>query len=227
MSAHPSEHRELVDRILGGELAESDAAARALLAACAECRSELERLRALDARLAAAARQARQDVAEARASGGAADQALVRAALLAPPPRERRSRPRPLVVAVLAAAIVGLLGLGLYLATRPNGEGQPEILLHGGSLSCGGSVGVVDDYDEFTWGGVLPPGGRYELRIHALEGGGAGKLLKEVESTEPRWIPNAQEKRALPDAIYWEVRVLDVTERDVERGWAMASRRSR
>ena len=224
MSVHPREHQELVDRVFGGELAESDAAVRARLEACAECREELGRLRALDARMRAAAREARGDVERARTHVELGDEVLVRRSLQAalpglagPGPSSRR------LLLALAAGLVLLLGAGAFFYLRSVPE-QSEILLNGGTIRCIAPVGEVSDYDEFSWSAPLPPGGTFLLSIYVLEDGKKGTLLMKVPSQEPRWKPSPEEKRALPDRILWTVEALDIGEKPVDRGGAEASR---
>jgi hypothetical protein len=223
MSAHPAEHQDLLARILSGDLAEGDEAALARLAACPECREELRRLRSLDARLRAAAGEARGDVERARSQVLPADAALVRGSLRAALSAHRSTR---LVFLACAAGLLVLLGLGAMYYLRSS-AGPAEILLRGGSIHCFAPVDAVDDYDEFSWSWTLPPQGRYELSIRALQEGKAGDLLKAIPCDGPRWIPTPDEKRALPDGIQWFVEARDVSGRLVGSGWAKAWRRSR
>jgi len=225
MSLHSREHQDFVDRVLGGELAESDAAVRARLDACGECRDELARLRALDAGLRNAAREARADVERARAEVRPADEALVRRSLEAALPALGSGRgpsSRRFLLA-LAAGLVLLLGAGALFYLR-SGREPAENLLSGGTIRCIAPLGEVDDYDEFSWSGDLPTQGSFLLSIFVLEDGKKGALLKKVSSQELRWTPSPEEKRALPDAIYWTVDARDVLEDQKGSGSAKASR---
>jgi hypothetical protein len=221
VNAHPREHQDFVDRLLGGALDEGDASVRARLESCPACRAELERMRALDACLHATARQARDDVERARSQAMLADEALVRDSLRAALSAGRSAR---LLLLACAAGLLVLLGLGatFYLRSR---AGPAEILLRGGSILCLGPVDAVDDYDAFFWNATLPAQGSFELRIRSLVDDEAGPLLETIQCQEPRWTPTVEEKRALPDRIYWSVESRDVTERPVDSGWAKAWRR--
>lgn len=230
MSEHPREHEERLERFLAGELGADDPALRAQLEGCAACREELERLRTLDVELREVTRQALRDVADARAGEGPADEALVRRslehALANELSRGARRRRTLFLWGALAAGL--LLGLGFWLFRARSGDGspRPEILLHGGAVRCERPLGVVDDYDDFTWSAVLPPGGHYELRIHALVDDRPGERLLTIPCETPSWTPAAGETRALPDAIWWSVVVLDVMDVRGDEGWAEASRRA-
>jgi AcrR family transcriptional regulator len=225
VSGHPQEHRDFVDRVLDGELAESDAVVRARLEACGECREELGRLRALDAGLRATAGEARADVERARAQVQPADEVLVRRSLEAALPAlaVRGPSSRRFLFA-LAAGLVLLLGGGALFYLRSGGR-PAEILLSGGTIRCIAPMGEVDDYHEFSWSAPLPPGGSFVLILHVLEDDGAGALLRPpIRCQEPRWTPTPEERRALPDRIYWKVVAQDIGETKVEEGWARASR---
>lgn len=228
MSGHSREHQEFVERVLGGELEESDAAVRARLEACAECREELGRLRALDARMLAAVREARGDVERARSQVEPGDEALMRRSLEAALPALSGRGPssRRLLLA-LAAGLVLLLGAGELFFLR-SGREPAEILLSGGTIRCLAPAGEVDDYDEFSWSGPLPPGRSFLLSLNALEDGRKGPLVRPpIPCTEPRWTPTPEERHALPDALYWSVEAHDVTGAPAGNGYITAWRRSR
>jgi len=224
---HGREHEELLRRLLLGEAHASEPLAREQLEACADCRAELERLRALDQRLRAAAASEREDLAHARATAGAEDEARVRGTLLAALAARRAQSRRRVVLLALAAVLL----LAASLALRPfllpeRGSAVPEVLL-GGSIPCHSPVGPVGVYDVFSWTYELPPqGGHFELELSFLVDGKGGASFRTIHDLgEPRWKPTPEEERALPERLFWRVLAVDdTTGMPLDSGFASAWR---
>lgn len=232
MSLHGAQHEELLQRILVGDLPAGVSAARQRLRDCPECRAELERLRALDARLVAVVEQEHDDLGQARAGVTAADRERVRRALLgAQPARSAGAPARPRRVPkwglfALAAGLLLMFGWAANAYLRP-AERAPEVLLDAGTIPCRMILDEAGDYGEFSWRYDLQPQGYFTLEIRALDDDGVGEVvvLDVPPLFEPRWTPSPEQQRALPDRIYLEVRAMDGTRgRVLERGSTSVAR---
>lgn len=212
--AHDPQHEDLLQRSLLGEGEVTPSELEERLAACPECRADLALLQALDRKLRDAAVNERSDLDQARDAADARDEARFRASLNEALAARRAARKRRLAVVLLAAAAVLITALAwrsFSPSTVNDVEREPEVLL-GGDVECVTPVGAVGAYDVFTWKGELPAQGHFELQLCILEDDGVGPCVKQVPYLqEPRWEPTAEEERALPARLYWEVRGVDDT----------------
>lgn len=197
--SHDRLHAEQLERILVGELDERSPEVHARLAECDECRSELARLRGLEAQLAAAAERQRADFELARRSPTPGDDERVRAslqsALARRTPRARPAGPRLWLAA--AAAVLFLLGWGAarYFLER---EGAGEI-----TLGSGIEIRAAPDLSEFTWDGA--EGVTFFVEVRTVVDGAGGDPLTTAIVTEPRWVPSTEERASWPARIFIQV----------------------
>jgi len=223
-----AQHEELLQRILVGELSEGAPEARRQLRDCPECRAELERLRALDARLAAVVEQEHGDLGQARAESTPADREHVRLALLGPRAAPRRARRAPRwELFALAAGLLLLFGWAAN-SFLPSPKRAPEVLLDTGTIPGGVTLDESGDYGEFWWRYDLKPQDYFELELRAVDADGlAGEIVQKVPpQREPRWTPSPEEKRVLPDRLSVKVLAKNGTRgRILESGSFPASRR--
>lgn len=229
MRSHPSEHEELIQSVLCGELGSEDPSVEALRTSCDECGDALTRLVALDARLVSIAKEQRADLARARVQAGAADEAPLRRSLeaalaartgaLIEGPGSRRW----IGWAAAAGLLLGGAWLGRgFLPDRSTAPVPSEVLL-GGEIELLEPVGKHGSYDAFRWKGELPPLGWFHVTVRVLDGDkGTGSLL-EVDVYEPQWIPTPEQKRLFPATILWEVQAFDVAGTPAGHGSETAS----
>lgn len=219
MNPHPSDHDELLARLLAGDVPAEDAAVRERLAACTQCRAELAAVRALEAELRASLGGSAAAFADARAASAPTDLALVRRTLeqVLSERRERAPRPRRWLPVLLAAALLAALALAVRFLGGPAPEPVGEILLSDG-LVLDAPLGIAGGYPEFRWHlaptdsgpATLPAEGHYELTISPYGPEGVGDpILDKLPLTEPRWTPTPEQLASLPQRIHWRVVALD------------------
>jgi hypothetical protein len=198
------ERRSLLQRVVCGEASASDPAVQRALAADAELREELHQLLAVQARLAATARDERETLTAALDQPGAAPSfdaaaALRQAAGIGPRPVRRRAW-------LVAAAAVLLGGLGWVLWPRPEGPAVPDTPL-------GGSLRIVA-WDRagqgvrLAWRDGLEPGQRFVVRVYDL---GGRMLGAPVSTDDDEWTFAGETVRGWPDRVRVAVERLDVT----------------
>jgi hypothetical protein len=202
---HDREHLEWLEQLLSGELSPEAPEVRARLEECARCRAELDRLRALGARLDAAGADMRADLEAAgdlRVPGEERIEARV-PALAASLPRRRRILPWLLAAAAVLAAL-----LAWRLSTARPGE-APLVLgdeedASAWELTAESGPGR---YARFSWRYRGEPPSGYVLRISdALAP--PETPPEEIRCSVPEWIPTEEEERRLPDRIGWQVLAL-------------------
>ncbi len=198
---HPREHEELLERVLGGELARDAAEVQDRCAACAECREELAHLEAVLGTARAAGELQREVIEEALAGKGPRDVELARRALEVA--RERAPgarRPSRAWLWLAGAAAVALL---VFLV--PRSTDAPPVLL-GDGLELLAPRGAGADPELFSWSFELPPAGHFELRVwQLLPGGGEVLLVERIDLDATTWRPSAPDSLPPGARIRWTV----------------------
>ncbi len=184
-----------------------------------EAAEDLERLMGL---LDDTGREERHNMAEADATRSAPGDDLVDVTLKAV--RQRPSAPRRWTGLLVAAAL--LLFAGLWW--MPSKTTPPQNQLLGDSeLELLSPNAASSEFGTFEWRGELPEGGWYELYVYGAEDPvTAAPRIASPHLAEERWQPSAEEQALLPDAIEWEVRVLDRSGELIESRRVSASRSS-
>jgi len=212
MSDEPNrERRELLERLLTGELDPHGEEGRGLLERDAALREELEELREVAGVLDEAAAAEAELLAAVPEDGEDARQA--REALQAIWSQEdaRCGRRRfPMFWIGLAAGVLFAAILGLALL-RGNGDSGPRnpIELGGELLRAEAPVGGVTEYSVFRWESDLPRGYSFVLEIRDPNRPGAdgrGELRYSQDGIlDTSWKLPEDLARGLPDSIEWSV----------------------
>ena len=206
-----SERRELLERLVTGELDPHGEEGRRLLEADSGLREELEQLRRVAEVLDETAAEEERFLAGIPEDGEDARQAreVLRAIWSQESPRSRR-RPLPLLwiglaAGVLFAAILGLTFLGGNDAPGP----KDSIELGGKLLHSGSPEGEVEEFSEFQWKSDLPPDYRFTLVIRdaVLKGtdGRGVEVYTKDHILDTSWTLPEDLARGLPDSIVWSV----------------------
>lgn len=222
---HSERHEEILQRILTGDLDPEGDEARQQLEACADCRRELEGMRALLSELDAAGafeRSVLEEASELADAPGLGDvervlkaemsgaQVDLEAPILAGPRPAARAR---LVTwaAVIAAAIIGVVLLQGLLGTNTNDRSTEQ------TMGTEGIEGIElvrplqpgDGFGTFEWNYDLPPGMTFEVVVHDADPEARTEPLhRESDLTENRWTPD-EKLTAEWRSICWYVEVID------------------
>ena len=217
-----NQREELLTALVAGDLDLGDPLVSDALAADPTIREELEALRALERRVAAAGEDELEvlDAAATVPAGIEEERAMVHARrLFGAEPARPRTRVSPLPIGLAAAALfaIGLL-LGRLGGPPPTTEPTAPREL-GSGVRVVAPAGEVHRYDEFRWEFSLSNGYAYELTVWNAETG------EEVVTTprlgEPAWRPPAGLE--LPNRIAFTVHVLDAAGNVIARGNGDAS----
>lgn len=201
---------DILQRVVAGDLDPDSEEVRAAVRARPELAARIERLRELQGMLDAVGAAGRSDMA----SDAPVPDALSRRVddVIERQVRPRRRSPWMLVLAAAAALlVVGLIWLIVRGAGSSGVDRDPDQMrlenpehaeLHPNDAE------PVEDYFVFDWSDWKHiAGDGYRLTIYADEG--ADDWLIRTKTLEPSWTPNAAERRALPDHIYYTVEVLE------------------
>lgn len=205
MTQHDPRHDDwLVSRLAGEPLGEEVVRA---LESCSECRASLSDLAAVEAAIERAAAHERAVVARMSRAESTSTRPPAGPKAQQDSPSHGSGGTLKIAAALAVTAILGFLGYGL----RDRG-GDPTIgpPLGAGTIEDPIPRGRVSSFDRFEFRATLPPGGSFRIRVydpvtpgqHVLE----SPLLKE-----PRWIPSESERRKIPSAFRYEIRVLDAS----------------
>ena len=221
-----SDPREILERVLTGELAADAPEIRALRERDAAFARELDELLQLQGLLGADAADEREALGDTAGSPG--DDVVVSTVrrLAGGGKAPRRDGPRLLVVLVAAAAVIAAILIvprlgqeaddGIQRDDRILGPGE-EIVLH--MLT---PDGPDQTFTSFAFEATLAEGAQIEIaygeiRIWPADAeAGAEPFLKTTFSGFA-WSPSDAQLESLPDAIRWEVRVFDVEGRPLAR----------
>lgn len=185
-----TEHHEILEAVLVGDLARDDARVRAHLAECASCREELAELEALSSSVETTGAAERADLAEALSSStppSADFQALLDAHRVQEPAARGLGSWRRLAA---AAALLLLASVAAWLALGRSEEPEPDERnpLLGGEdseivLLESPAPGVL------AWSFDLPEDGHYIVSLIDVSRTDPAPLLQRVEVTESPWKP--------------------------------------
>lgn len=200
----PADADSILERVLAGDLDADAPEVRELVARDPAVAAELAALRTTAELVERVGAEQRADREEASRSGPVPgeDDAVARARALA---GAGGGRVLPFPVWRLAAAAAVLLVVLFGLPRLFDGEGlfdervlgDPPRLLHGAS--------AAPATDGFAWESELPPGGRFDLVVRALDD---DAVLLRVERLEaPVYVPVAAERALLAEPYEWEVLV--------------------
>lgn len=200
----------LLAATLTGDLDRDAPLLLAHLAAHPEQRTALDELVQIQTALGRTARRMEQDTESARAAVTASDRALVarfvRDRLAPSPPRSTRA---PTLRRWIAAAAVVAAGLVAYALLR-NDRSEPNPVWLGGTALDLSPKAETAAFDRFAWNAPPRRGVTFELVVYADAGDGArGDVVTRRKTEQPEWTFDAEETRAWPDAIVWEVVTLD------------------
>ncbi|MEM7202112.1 MAG: hypothetical protein AAF628_17725 [Planctomycetota bacterium] len=189
------------------------ALAAAGLDGCADCQRLVEELGLVTERMVQAGRDERASMAMARDPVTETTEALAIAAARGAAGLAERELPparRGVVLGWVAAAalLILLVTLGAQ-RLWPGGDAvetpdRPRMMSGGTTLRAIEPRGAVADFRTFRWEGKLSAGGSYQLRIYDRDDP-TQEPFEETGLETPQWTPTADERRALPRRILWEV----------------------
>lgn len=127
---------------------------------------------------------------------------------------------------LVAAAL--LLSISAVFALRSGDRAAPLPISLGREVPLTAPVGQTDEFDLFAWEFPLPEGSGcyFVVRLFSADDQ-ATPILESPPLERASWRPTAAQRARLPDAIRWEVHVLDAIDRSRAFGSARAERRSR
>lgn len=205
MTKHDPRHEDwLVTRLAGEPLGEEVVRA---LESCCECRASLSDLAAVEAAIERAAAHEQAVVARMHRAEATAIQSPAESRVQPHSPSHGRGGTLKIAAALAVTAILGFVGYRL----RDRGD-EPTIgpPLGAGAIENPTPRGRVASFFRFEFRATLPPGGSFRIRVY--DPAAAGKhLLESPLLKEPRWIPSQDERRKIPNAFRYEVRVLDAS----------------
>ncbi len=199
----PEEYRDVLERVIVGDLDDDDPLAREMLEKCPPCREQVERLRGLQSTLDGLGAEERDVVGDfARAP---AFDPRVESALRAQIDGPRAGRvPRAAAIAVVAVAAALLLLFIRGRGPEPDRRGPSGTTL-GGTIELLEPAERVSEFGTFRWRYDLPAGSRFELKIRDA----SGTVVVDESLTEPQWTPTREQRDRLTPEIHWEVVVSD------------------
>ena len=221
----PHDERHLP--ILRELVSESDRAREAFdasdLAACGQCREELEDMLALVATLDAVGDDERSSIRDAAQSADPVREARLRAALRSriqgareearsPERAGRRNR-------LAAAAAVILIGIaGAWLWTRDAaGDRDPWLGDRAGGLE---PVGEVTDFARFHWKVPLPESGWFVVRVYDADAPRPSEQITEsIPLRAQEWLPSPVETERWGERIRWRLELYDRSSNIPREAW--------
>jgi hypothetical protein len=230
-SMHSKEHELLLEAALAGDVDPQDPRWLERISSCSECSENFRELTELRELLDDAGRDERSILAsiDPRRDVPGSDRVAPTVHAVLAQRRARWSLGRRALVwtASAAAGVMAVGGIVRWLMPHANPEHHESML--GEAEEAGMSPsGSVPDFDEFRWTVELPPGGEFELVVWSDEPGDEGRLLARISHLDDqRWTPAIEQKRAWPNTIRWELRVVDVSDQQIAAPTARAERSPR
>ena len=218
-----SSHDDLLQRILIGEVDPDSAEATALFERDPAARAQFEDMQRIEQALGVASAHREADVLAAREAENAPGEDLVADVIdrhLGPTSKPSHGRRFGGWVTVAAAAAALLLWWRPWAPT-PAVTPDPGPTL-GGSLQLEHPVGPASEFGEFRWSYDLEGAQYFRVQVYDQRDPGA-PLTTSRDLDEPRWRPAQTEHEAWPEAILWEVDVME-TAQEVLSESAEASR---
>ena len=221
----PDERERLLERLLAGDVSESDADVKASLSSDADLEREWSEMRAIQRELEAGATE-REVLAEIEGAEWAEGERVAAEVV----ERWRKPADAPARRWPLALAAAVLIGLGIWLAvpnepeshlrhallpdvpiggepsdTDANTDAEPRLL--GPELGGVHPEGDVERYSPFTWDQELESSSwSFELIVYdAREGAGLARVAGPIRLTEATWRPDPQDELEWPNEILWTI----------------------
>lgn len=207
MSHDSDENERILAEWLAGERSSDDPDVLALSGTSAEMAARMEELQATSRRLRGAREAERLEVEREVAGMGPPTSAELDSVRRSRPERaclvreEIAPRPRPAVrrwIAVAAAVV-----LAVVLLDRVSNGGDGDTYLGPGGVS---DLQVAPGTGALRWTGTLPDGCVYRVVVFDTVDGPRVLVDESRDLTTPEWKPDTT---PWPDAVTWEVRVVD------------------
>ncbi len=237
MNLHHPAHETILQELLTGDRDVTDEPVRLQLERCAECRIRWEEFQQVQALVVATQRPPKRSSTKQRPPSSArwgpgleqeAGEWGDRAAASSLPPSSQEDevlrkfslaarslaaketpdrKTREWGVLVALAAAIAIVALVLEVPRTVVSTPLPRVL-GDATLRCVHPIGDVESFEFFEWEESLSEELTFDLSIYDAD---HQLVLHRASLSAPRWAPNADERRRLPEVLEWEVVARDAT----------------